>query len=86
MVIIPKLFNLVAAVLIVALLIKRLIPSIAQEQQRNHEQIERLEANVATHERTEELLRDSEMRNRGLLEGSPVCNKIIDMDSRLVYI
>ena len=31
MVIIPKLFNLVAAVLIVALLIKRLIPSIAQE-------------------------------------------------------
>ena len=79
MVIIPKLFNLVAAVLIVALLIKRLIPSIAQEQ------IERLEANVATHERTEELLRDSEMRNRGLLEGSPVCNKIIDMDSRLVY-
>ncbi|MBT5497895.1 MAG: PAS domain-containing protein [Alphaproteobacteria bacterium] len=85
MVIIPKLFNLVAAVLIVALLIKRLIPSIAQEQQRNREQIERLEANVATHERTEELLRDSEMRNRALLEGSPVCNKIIDMDSRLVY-
>ena len=66
MVIIPKLFNLVAAVLIVALLIKRLIPSIAQERQRNHEQIERLEANVATHERTEELLRDSEMRNRAL--------------------
>ena len=25
------------------------------------------------------------MRNRALLEGSPVCNKIIDLDSRLVY-
>ena len=30
-------------------------------------------------------LRESEMTNRALLEGSPVCNKIIDLDSRLVY-
>jgi signal transduction histidine kinase/CheY-like chemotaxis protein len=30
-------------------------------------------------------LRDSERRCRALLEGSPVCNKIIDLDSRLIY-
>ena len=37
------------------------------------------------HARTTGLLRESEMTSRALLEGSPVCNKIIDMDSRLVY-
>ena len=33
----------------------------------------------------EEALRDSEMRSRTLLEGSPVCNKVIDLDFRLQY-
>lgn len=37
------------------------------------------------HARTTGSLRESEMTSRALLEGSPVCNKIIDMDSRLVY-
>lgn len=37
------------------------------------------------HARTTGSLRASEMTSRALLEGSPVCNKIIDMDSRLVY-
>lgn len=85
LVIIPKLFNLLAASLIVILLIKRFIPSIAEEQKRSSEQIAALEFEVAEHKRTADLLRDSEMRNRALLEGSPVCNKIIDLDSRLVY-
>ena len=30
-------------------------------------------------------LRDAEIRSRTLLDGSPVCNKIIDLDSRLQY-
>lgn len=85
MVMLPKLLNLVAATLIVCILIKRLIPSIAQEHERDAEQITKLEASIAEHKQTEELLRVSEMRNRALLEGSPVCNKIIDLDSRLVY-
>ncbi len=33
----------------------------------------------------EDALRASETRNRTLLEGSPVCTKIIDLDSRLRY-
>jgi len=41
--------------------------------------------NITERKRAEEALRDSEIRNRTLLEGSPVCNKIIDLDSRLVY-
>ncbi|MEE8460036.1 MAG: PAS domain-containing protein [Phycisphaerales bacterium] len=35
--------------------------------------------------RAEAELRESETRSRALLEGSPVCNKIIDLDSRLQY-
>lgn len=84
-VIVPKLVNLVAAVLIVVILIRRFIPTVAEEQQRHSAQIEQLKAKVAEHTEIENLLRDSEMRNRALLEGSPVCNKIIDLDSRLVY-
>lgn len=33
----------------------------------------------------EQALRDSELRSRTLLEGSPVCNKIIDLDLNLQY-
>ena len=40
---------------------------------------------VTERKRAEEALRESEMMNRSLLEGSPVCNKIIDMDSKLRY-
>jgi len=84
LVIIPKLFDLLVASLIVILLIKRFIPSIAEEQKRSSEQIAAFEFEVAEHKRTADLLRGSEMRNRALLEGSSVCNKIIDLDSRLV--
>lgn len=34
---------------------------------------------------SEGALRDSETRSRALLEGSPICTKIIDLDSRLQY-
>lgn len=40
---------------------------------------------VTERKRAEEALRDSEIRSRTLLEGSPVCNKIIDLDLRLQY-
>ncbi len=33
----------------------------------------------------EDALLDSEARNRSLLEGSPICTKIIDLDSKLQY-
>jgi len=40
---------------------------------------------ITERKRAEEELRASEIRSRTLLEGSPVCNKIIDLDSRLRY-
>ncbi len=40
---------------------------------------------ITEHKRVEAALRDSEIRSRTLLEGSPVCNKIISLDSRLLY-
>lgn len=40
---------------------------------------------ITVHKQTEEALLDAEIRSRTLLEGSPVCNKIIDLDSRLQY-
>ncbi len=40
---------------------------------------------ITDRKRAEAELRDSEMRSRTLLEDSPVCNKIIDLDSRLQY-
>lgn len=40
---------------------------------------------VTERKKIEDQLRDSEIRNSTLLEGSPVCNKIIDLDSRLQY-
>ncbi|MCZ6699161.1 MAG: PAS domain S-box protein, partial [Planctomycetota bacterium] len=40
---------------------------------------------VTLRKRAEEALRASEIRSRALLEGSPVCIKIIDLDSRLLY-
>ena len=44
-----------------------------------------IQTDITERKRTEEQLRDSEIRNRALLDGSPVCNKIIDLDSRLRY-
>ena len=40
---------------------------------------------ITERKKAEEALRESEMMNRSLLEGSPVCNKIIDLDSKLRY-
>ncbi len=40
---------------------------------------------ITERKRAEEALRESEMMNRSLLEGSPVCNKIIDLDFKLQY-
>jgi two-component system cell cycle sensor histidine kinase/response regulator CckA len=40
---------------------------------------------VTKRKETESALRKSEMTSRALLEGSLVCNKIIDLDSRLQY-
>ncbi len=40
---------------------------------------------ITDRKRAEVALRESEMRSRALLDGSPVCNKIIDLDFRLQY-
>lgn len=40
---------------------------------------------ITVSKRDEEALRDSETKSRTLLEGSPICTKIIDLDSRLQY-
>ena len=40
---------------------------------------------ITERKRAEEALRESETMNRSLLDGSPVCNKIIDLDSKLRY-
>jgi PAS domain S-box-containing protein len=40
---------------------------------------------ITERKRAENSLRDSEIQSRTLLEGSPVCNKIIDLDSKLQY-
>jgi len=44
-----------------------------------------LEALLEERSQAEQSLRASETRNRAMLEGSPVCTKIIDLDSRLQY-
>jgi len=40
---------------------------------------------VTEQKAAEQSLRESETKSRSLLEGSPVCNKIIDLDSKLRY-
>ncbi|MCK4998625.1 MAG: PAS domain S-box protein, partial [Anaerohalosphaera sp.] len=51
----------------------------------NQNVLEGLIRDITGRKRMEKMLRDSERRNLALLEGSPVCNKIIDLDSRLLY-
>ncbi len=60
MVIIPKIANLAAAILILFLLLKRLIPSIADEHQRHHHQIEQLNTEVVERKKIELELKTSE--------------------------
>jgi PAS domain S-box-containing protein len=40
---------------------------------------------ITDRKEAEDALRESEMMNRSLLEGSPVCNKIVDLDFKLRY-
>jgi len=40
---------------------------------------------ITERKQAEDALRESEMINRSLLEGTPVCNKIIDLDFKLQY-
>ncbi|MHC4221421.1 MAG: PAS domain-containing sensor histidine kinase, partial [Planctomycetota bacterium] len=40
---------------------------------------------ITDHKEAEQALLESEIMNRSLLEGSPVCNKVIDMDFKLQY-
>jgi len=40
---------------------------------------------ITARQQAERELRDAELRSRTLLEGSPICHKIIDLDSRLLY-
>ena len=40
---------------------------------------------ITERKNAEQILHDSKVRSRTLLEGSPVCNKIIDLNSRLQY-
>ncbi len=48
-------------------------------------QFSEFEKGATDHRRVLEELRNSEIQSRTLLEGSPVCNKIVDLDSRLQY-
>jgi len=59
--------------------------SLGSLEKRVEERTVSLKEEVFERKQTEVLLRDSETKSRALLEGSPVCNKIIDLDSRLVY-
>lgn len=63
---------------------------VAQHQATLEQANERVEAEVEARtrqlERQTEELRASEIKSRTLLDGSPVCIKIIDLDSRLRYI
>ena len=59
----------------------------------NEDRIESLEKEVsqlrkenAELKKDEEKLLDSEVKLRALLDGSPVCNKIVGLDSRLLFI
>jgi len=40
---------------------------------------------ITERKQSEDALRESEMINRSMLEGTPVCNKIIDLDFKLQY-
>jgi PAS domain S-box-containing protein len=47
--------------------------------------VQAIATNITERRRAEQALLKSEMMNRSLLEGSPVCNKIIDLDFKLRY-
>jgi PAS domain S-box-containing protein len=56
-----------------------------QTEEALRQRTEALQREVAERKQTEGALRDAERKSHALLEGSPVCNNIIDLDSRLQY-
>jgi len=56
-----------------------------QDQNGNILEILTVGTDITDRKQSEDALRESEMINRSLLEGAPVCNKIIDLDFKLQY-
>lgn len=56
-----------------------------KEYQQLQARLKELEAGITERKKAEEKLRDAEIMNRTLLEGSPVCTKLIDRDFKLRY-
>lgn len=72
LVIIPKVVNLVAAVWVAYLLVKRWIPQEEEERLSREGYIRELESRAASQLEVEEALRESELRFRSIVESSPM--------------
>lgn len=59
--------------------------NLSSMEKRAEERTVSLKEEIIERKQTEDLLRESEIKSRALLENSPICNKIIDLNSRLVY-